>query len=73
MCFLLAFCWVAPNTQQLLAAYRPALITRGYGELGSAGRFAWRPDWFWLVALALLGCFALLAIHRYSEFIYFRF
>ena len=37
LCFLLVFCWVAPNTQQLLAAYRPALITRGYGELGDAG------------------------------------
>jgi alginate O-acetyltransferase complex protein AlgI len=73
LCFLMVFCWVAPNTQQLLAAYHPALTTRGYGELGNAGRFAWRPNWLWLVVMASLGCYALLAIHRYSEFIYFRF
>ena len=73
LCFLLVFCWVAPNTQQILAAYRPALMTRGYGELGNAGRLAWRPSGTWLIALALLGFVALLSIHRYSEFIYFRF
>ena len=71
--FLLLFCWFAPNTQQLLAGYRPALITRGYGELGGAGRLAWRPNWVWLLALVLLGAVATLSIHRYSEFIYFRF
>ena len=71
--FLLAFCWLAPNTQQILAAYRPALLTPGYGELGDAGRLAWRPNVTWLIVLALLGFVALLSIHRYSEFIYFRF
>lgn len=73
LCFLLVFCWAAPNTQQLVAAYRPALITSGYGELGDAGRLAWRPNAIWLGVLALLGSAALLSIHRYSEFIYFRF
>ncbi len=73
LCFLLVFCWSAPNTQQLLAAYRPALMTRGYGELGNAGPLAWRPNAVWLVALVLLGTVAMLSIHRYSEFIYFRF
>ena len=71
--FLLLFCWLAPNTQQLLAAYHPALMTRGYGELGHAGRLAWRPNAVWLVAMALLGSVAMLSIHRYSEFIYYRF
>ena len=56
-----------------MAAYRPALITSGYGELGDAGRLAWRPNAIWLGVLALLGSVALLSIHRYSEFIYFRF
>jgi len=73
LCFLLALCWVAPNTQQILAAYHPALMTRGYGELGDAGYLAWRPNGAWMSALALLGFFALWSIHRYSEFIYFRF
>jgi alginate O-acetyltransferase complex protein AlgI len=73
LCFLLVFCMVAPNTQQILAAYRPALMTPGYGELGNAGLFAWRPNLAWALALAVLGTFAVLSIHRYSEFIYFRF
>jgi alginate O-acetyltransferase complex protein AlgI len=70
---LLAFCWVAPNTQQILAQYRPALVSPGYDEIGSGGRIAWRPDAGWLVLLAGLGVAALLSIPRYSEFIYSRF
>jgi len=57
----------------LLAAYRPALLTPGYGELGNAGLLAWRPSLAWLLALTAMGVFAMLSIHRYSEFIYFRF
>jgi D-alanyl-lipoteichoic acid acyltransferase DltB (MBOAT superfamily) len=71
--FLLALCWLAPNTQQLLATYRPALMTPGYDDLGDAGRLAWRPSRAWLVAVVLLGAVGLLSVHRYSEFIYFRF
>jgi len=70
--FLLVFCWVAPNTQQILAAYHPALLTRGYGELGTT-RPAWRPNAAWLVGLASIAAVAVLSIERYSEFIYFRF
>jgi len=73
LCFLLAICWLSPNTQQMLAAYRPALMTAGYGELGSAGYLTWQPSVVWLSALVPLGLVALVSIHRYSEFIYFRF
>jgi D-alanyl-lipoteichoic acid acyltransferase DltB (MBOAT superfamily) len=70
--FLLVFCWVAPNTQQVLAAFRPALLTSGYDDLAIA-RPAWRPTPAWTAGLALLATVALLSIERYSEFIYFRF
>jgi hypothetical protein len=73
LCILLAFCWVAPNTQQILAAYHPALLTPGYGDPGNAGFLTWRPSPFWLAASVALALFALLSVHRYSEFIYFRF
>ncbi len=73
LCFLLALCWLAPNTQQILAPYRPALMTPRYGDLGSAGFLTWRPNLAWLSALVASGLFALLSIERYSEFIYFRF
>jgi len=71
--FLLVFCWIAPNTQQILAAYRPALLTRGYGELEGATRSAWRPNAAWLIGISSLAVVAVLSIERYSEFIYFRF
>jgi len=73
LCFLLAFCWIAPNTQQILARYRPALLTQGYGDPGDAGVLTWRPSTAWLAASVALALFALLSVHRYSEFIYFRF
>jgi D-alanyl-lipoteichoic acid acyltransferase DltB (MBOAT superfamily) len=73
LCFLLVFCRIAPNTQQLLAAYRPALLTPGYGELGNAGLLAWRPNLAWLLLMTAMSWFGILSIHRYSEFIYFRF
>ncbi|HEV2977953.1 MAG TPA: MBOAT family O-acyltransferase [Casimicrobiaceae bacterium] len=73
LCILLAFCWVAPNTQQILALYHPALLTPGYGDPGNAGVLTWRPSPFWLAASVALALFALLSVHRYSEFIYFRF
>jgi hypothetical protein len=66
------FCWLAPNTQQVLAAFRPALLTPGYDDLAIA-RPAWRPTPAWTAGLALLATVALLSIERYSEFIYFRF
>lgn len=70
---LLVFCWIAPNTQQILAAYRAALLTRGYGELEGATRCAWRPNVAWMIGISSLAAVAVLSIERYSEFIYFRF
>ena len=70
---LLVFCWVAPNTQQILAAHRPALLTPGYGELRVSARMAWRPNAAWVAGLASLAAVAVLSIEHYSEFIYFQF
>ena len=71
--FLLAFCWMAPNTQQILASHRPALVTPGYGTIEPVRVLAWRPSLSWVAFILVLGIIALLSIHRYSEFIYFRF
>jgi D-alanyl-lipoteichoic acid acyltransferase DltB (MBOAT superfamily) len=70
---LLVACWFLPNSQEILAAFRPALVTRGYGEIRSAGRFGWQPNIAWLMLVAVLGVYALLSISGYSEFIYYRF
>jgi alginate O-acetyltransferase complex protein AlgI len=67
---LLLVVWFAPNTQQLLAAWRPALALPAGMR---AGRLAWRPaPLFALLAAALL-TLSIFNLHRQSEFLYFQF
>jgi alginate O-acetyltransferase complex protein AlgI len=68
---LLAIAWFAPNTQQIMARFEPALlIPRG---MTPARRMAWRPT----VAVGLLAAAVAFAsivnLHRQSEFLYFQF
>jgi len=67
-CALIAF--VAPNTQEILRRFRPALGV----EPGSVARWwHWRPAWPWLAATALAAACAVLSLTAVSEFIYFQF
>jgi D-alanyl-lipoteichoic acid acyltransferase DltB (MBOAT superfamily) len=65
---LWALAWLAPNTQQLMAAFKPALGT------ASPTRWpGWQPDVYWFSAVALgLAC-ALAEMGEVSEFLYFQF
>ena len=67
---LLAVVWFAPNTQQLLAAYRPALalLTEQY-----RARLTWRPTPFYALLTAALALIAIFNLHKQSEFLYFQF
>jgi len=67
---LLLVVWFAPNTQQLLAAWRPAL-TLPPGT--RAGRFTWRPTPAFSLAAAALVALSIFNLHRQSEFLYFQF
>lgn len=62
--------WLAPNTQQLLRGYAPALGVDG-GESSSGLR--WCPTWRWLMATSALAAFGILSLTELSEFIYFQF
>lgn len=62
--------WFAPNTQQIMADYKPAL---DMPEGNKAKRLLWRPSYIWLTTSALFSAFAILSISELSEFIYFRF
>ncbi len=62
--------WFAPNTQQLLAAYRPALAL--FAERYH-GRLAWRPAPLYAVLTAVLALIAIFNLHKQSEFLYFQF
>jgi alginate O-acetyltransferase complex protein AlgI len=59
----------APNTQEWMADYQPALVERPL----RAVRLRWRPTRRWAVAMALIAVWSLLGINQYSEFLYFQF
>jgi len=70
--------WLAPNTQQFMRRFRPALYVRpireSMGELiESARRLAWKPNWQWATVMAVLSTVSLLLMSRTSEFIYYQF
>ena len=67
---LLAVVWFAPNTQQLLAAYRPALALLA-GQ--THARFTWRPTPIYALVTAALALIAIFNLHKQSEFLYFQF
>lgn len=77
---LLAIALFAPNTVQIMKAYRPT-VTRflnpeAYGvEPFSAlvGRMLWRPTLLWGAVLALLAAAGILSLSNISEFLYFQF
>ena len=69
---LLFVCWAFPNTQQIMAAWRPGLVSPGYAAI-TPGRWAWKPSFGWMIVTAGLGIYALLAISEFTEFIYFQF
>lgn len=62
--------WLAPNTQQIMAAYKPAL---DMPKSDKAVRLSWRPSYAWLAASIWCSAFAILSISELSEFIYFQF
>lgn len=67
---LLLFVWFAPNTQQLLAAHRPAL---GLPADMRPVRLAWRPTAVFAAIAVALFTLSLFNLHRQSEFLYFQF
>ena len=68
--------WLAPNTQQIMGRYRPAL---GFSTDGTEAFWyrwvLWRPSYVWSVIVALIAAAALvnLWIGSNAEFIYFQF
>ncbi|MCC7483975.1 MAG: MBOAT family protein [Burkholderiales bacterium] len=68
---LLAICWFAPNTQQIMARFEPGLnVPR---ESVPARRLAWRPGALTAAIAAVMAFAAIVNLHRHSEFLYFQF
>jgi len=62
--------WLAPNSQQVLRAFRPAL---GVEPDGTQPWWQWRPALPWLAATTIAAVLAVLSLTEVSEFIYFQF
>ena len=67
---LLLVVWFAPNTQQLLAGYRPALAL--FAERYE-GWLRWRPTRVYALVVAAITLLAIFNLQRQSEFLYFQF
>ena len=68
--------WFAPNTQELMARYRPVLGQRPRaGQVPGFRWLLWRPSYAWGIAVALLSAAALanMWIGDNAEFLYFQF
>ena len=65
---LWALAWLAPNSQQIMAAFRPALEDVAY-----SGRLGWRPNAPWLLCIAAGLLYAVTEMGKVSEFLYFQF
>lgn len=67
---LLVLVWAAPNTQQILMRYEPALdVPRNT----PATRLAWQPGYRWLALHVGTAIWAITAISQLSPFLYFQF
>jgi D-alanyl-lipoteichoic acid acyltransferase DltB (MBOAT superfamily) len=62
--------WLAPNTQQIMQRFRPALDMPA-GMLLT--RLLWRPSYKWAAVHALILLLGLMSISELSPFIYFQF
>ena len=68
---LIAF--MAPNTQQIMAHFDPALRASGYVSERPATRLLWAPQRLAALAVGTLFAAGMLALSRPTEFLYFQF
>jgi alginate O-acetyltransferase complex protein AlgI len=80
--FVETWCWitvgaliafVAPNTQEIMGRFEPALPEEGRDRMRPAQRLAWAPQRRNAMAMGLLFALGVLALSRPTEFLYFQF
>jgi hypothetical protein len=67
---LLPIVFLAPNTQQIMQRFRPAL---DHIDTATATRLAWHSSPRWMLAMSVVLALGLLSLTRPSEFLYFQF
>jgi hypothetical protein len=69
---LAALCWLAPNTQQIMRDFRPALPYR-FDHEQAAVVLAWKPSLATATLVLFVGVFTIVSLTKRSEFLYFQF
>jgi D-alanyl-lipoteichoic acid acyltransferase DltB (MBOAT superfamily) len=65
---------VAPNTQQIMSKFDPALYETVPARSGRGPRvLRWAPNGKWVAVIALVSTAGILSLNRVSEFLYFQF
>ena len=67
---LFAIVWFAPNTQQIMHNYEPAL---GRSIPNPYPRLSWQPRPSWALACGMVAALGVLALGGTTEFLYFQF
>jgi D-alanyl-lipoteichoic acid acyltransferase DltB (MBOAT superfamily) len=70
LCLLIV--WSCPNSQQILARFRPALEMPAHVALPQRW-WMWRPNTAWILFIAFLAAGSVLSLSEISPFIYFNF
>ena len=80
--FVETWCWIAvsaliaflaPNTQEIMGRFEPALPEEGRARLRPAPHLVWTPLRRNAIAIGLLLALGMLALSRPTEFLYFQF
>ena len=69
----LVIVWCLPNTQQILARFKPALEVTGADKKPSLIAFLWQPTAAWGLALGAVFFLAVVRMQDPSSFLYFQF
>lgn len=70
LALLFGIIWFAPNTQQVMTSYEPAL---GRSIVNPHGALKWQPASGWAVVAGSLAALGILALGGTTEFLYFQF
>lgn len=70
ICISLLIVWFAPNTQQLMAGFKPALDCP---EEHRAAKLLWMPNAAWAFCIFCLGFSSIVMLSDQSPFLYFQF
>ena len=69
----LVIVWALPNTQQILARFKPALALSPADKIEGRLRVLWQPDLAWAVCLGLTFFAVLVKMENPTSFLYFQF